>query len=182
MKGALLAIFFSAYIGSINAAVITRTIDVELLSDWIGPGTDQSGNAGNRLLFEPQSVDPFFVQAGDVIVTQVNFLSPHALKLTDLGNNFYSTLGGASSNLEPVSFGYRYSDNNASTGSISVANVSGQITWDVLSGIANPLSFSATSSGSGFPIFSKVTGSNITDSTVVITGFSIQSNINEFYA
>jgi hypothetical protein len=165
---------------SVNAATITLTFDVELLADWITPTLDNAGNPGKQFELPPQSVDPFFVQTGDVIITHVNFLSPFALKITDLNDDFWSSSTGSATGLEPIGFHYWYSDGTSGTGSNSTASIFSSITWDVLAGAANPLSNSYTSAGAAVGAMSKLTGSNITDSIAVIMGFTIQTNINSY--
>jgi hypothetical protein len=152
---------------SVSAALIQQTFDFSITNDLISDRVHGPGNSGQG--FELQSTtNPFFLNAGDVVSTQINF--DRRLQIRDTRPNDY-WFGN-----EPLSFIYWFSG-----GSSAEARISYDVTFDVFSGnlAQSPVTGNSFTAGGGTSMATTVR-SNITDHVVTITGLNIRTRINSY--
>jgi hypothetical protein len=148
--------------------VIERTFVVSPSNSLIFPITDNAGNSGKELNFVVDTTS-FVLNSGDIINTHILFDTP--LRITDINNGFWQD------NWEPTNFIYWLASDSSAT-----ANVSYSISFDIASGTPaiNPLIGNLSDSGDSITAARTLSDSNITDSSVVINGLTIQSNISNY--
>ena len=163
---------------NVSATLIERTFDFSVTSDLIYDSTDNAGNIGKEIEFFGLT-DAFFLHSGDTLVTHINF--DKSLLIKDAGTDFWASSTGSITGSEPINFIYWFTDGASGAGSVAEANISYDVTFDVLGGI--PASSSLTgslSTGGGGTTAAHSISSNITDSILMINGIDIVTNINSY--
>ncbi len=165
----LLAVSFICFASaSSEAKVIERTVVFDITDLMFIDSDDGHGNAGTH--FGDQiPVEAFSMEVGDIIRTQVNFVN--AVRFTQSpGNEYYSD--GTDVALEKLQLGCLFESGQDGGGTVNSTISLNVVGGDVLLGANEGES---TSGGAGMTLIRSAW--NITDSSVMIDGFYVESEI-----
>lgn len=151
-----------------EAKVVELTLNLEATESMIGQTVDDSGNQGEIMIRE-LLVDPFSLAEGDIVRVHVNFADP--VKLTQLPGNGYRTIGEVTG-AETVEMALWFLGQQESGGKVLSKTTLNVVEGDALLEI-NEIEIASGGSALGVSFFA----ANLTDSYIVIDGFSIESQI-----